>query len=114
MLFRSTSAQSTIPENLLALLKRDFGSYEDFCEIFTKAAVTNFGSGWTWLVEKDGVLSVFSTSNAGNPLSDGYTPLLCVDVWEHAYYLDFQNRRADYVKEFLKHINWNFVASNLK
>lgn len=109
-----SSAKIALPENLEKLIKRDFGSFEDFSSKFLQAAVTNFGSGWTWLVEKDGNLSIVSTSNAGNPLSEGYTPLLCVDVWEHAYYLDFQNRRADYVKEFLKHINWNFVTSNLK
>ncbi len=103
-----------IPQKLEDEIKRDFGSVEDFYAAFQKAAVGNFGSGWTWLVQKDGKLSIVSTSNAGNPLCDGFTPLMCVDVWEHAYYLDFQNRRADYVKEFLKHVNWEFAASNLK
>ena len=81
---------------------RDFGSYDKFCEDFLNAAVSQFGSGWAWLVEdKAGRLSVMKTGNADNPLAHGLKALMTVDVWEHAYYLDYQNRRADFVKTFI-------------
>ncbi|MDY6321504.1 MAG: superoxide dismutase [Succinivibrio sp.] len=103
-----------IPEKVAAALNSAFGSAEKFKEEFIKNAAGNFGSGWTWLVEdNDRKVRIFSTSNAGNPLSSGLKPLLVVDVWEHAYYLDYQNRRADYLKDFAEHINWGFVAENL-
>ena len=81
---------------------RDFGSYDKFCEDFLNAAVSQFGSGWAWLVEdKAGRLSVMKTGNADNPLAHGLKALMTVDVWEHAYYLDYQNHRADFVKTFI-------------
>lgn len=84
---------------------RDFGSYEQFKEAFKAAAVSQFGSGWAWLVEdKDGKLQVMKTSNADTPLAHGFKPLITCDVWEHAYYLDYQNRRADFVSAFLDHL----------
>lgn len=86
----------------------DFGSYDKFCEDFLNAAVSQFGSGWAWLVEdKAGRLSVMKTGNADNPLAYGLKALMTVDVWEHAYYLDYQNRRADFVKTFITNlIKW--------
>lgn len=104
-----------VPANLLKLIEENFESFESFKEHFIASATTNFGSGWTWLCHTGGnKLKVFNTSNAANPMVEGFTPILTVDVWEHAYYLDFQNRRADYLKEFFDYIDWDFVASNLK
>ena len=93
---------------------RDFGSFANMKAALADAAVKRFGSGWAWLVAKDGKLSVISTPNAETPLAQtGVTPLLTVDVWEHAYYLDWQNRRADYVAALLdKLANWKFAAAN--
>ena len=88
---------------------RKFGGLEEFKNLFTKAALTRFGSGWAWLVVKNGELDVVSTANQDNPLSLGQTPVLGLDVWEHAYYLKYQNRRADYVKAFFEITNWNEV-----
>jgi Fe-Mn family superoxide dismutase len=90
----------------------DFGSYEKFAEQFKDAGMTQFGSGWAWLILRDNHLELMKTSNADTPLAHGLKPLLTVDVWEHAYYLDYQNRRADYLGSFLEHlINWEFVNS---
>ncbi len=92
----------------------DFGSYEKFVELFSQAGATQFGSGWAWLCLKNGKLEVTKTANAETPLTMGMTPLLTMDVWEHAYYLDFQNRRPDYIKTFLEHlVNWDFANQNL-
>lgn len=100
--------------NLLGAIEKDFGSLDKFKELFTEASVKLFGSGWAWLVkDTDGKLSIRQTSNAANPMTDGYTPLLTCDVWEHAYYLDFQNRRPDYVKSFWEIVNWEMVSSRL-
>jgi Fe-Mn family superoxide dismutase len=93
----------------------DFGSYEKFAEDLKNAGVTQFGSGWAWLVEKNGKLEVMKTANADTPVAHGIKPLLTVDVWEHAYYLDYQNRRPDFLQTFIDHlINWDFVNSGLK
>jgi len=95
-------------------IKKDFGSFEQFKEQFTKASVETFGSGWGWLVKKpDGHLEIVSTGNAGNPMTDGKTPLLTCDVWEHAYYIDYRNLRPKYVEAFWSLVNWDFVAKNL-
>jgi Fe-Mn family superoxide dismutase len=95
-------------------INRDFGSYEEFVTAFSQAAATQFGSGWAWLVSNDGKLELLKTANADTPIAHGLKPLLTIDVWEHAYYLDFQNRRPDYIKTFLESlVNWDFVASNL-
>ena len=92
-----------------------FGSYEGFAEQFKAAAVGRFGSGWGWLVEEGGALKIVSTSNADTPMVNRQKALLTVDVWEHAYYLDYQNRRPDFVQAFLDHlVNWDFVAGNLR
>lgn len=91
----------------------DFGSFEAFVEEFKKAGATQFGSGWAWLVLDNGTLKVTKTGNAENPMTAGQTPLLTMDVWEHAYYLDYQNRRPAYMDDFVaKLINWDFVAAN--
>ena len=91
-----------------------FGSYEKFAEQFKTAAVGRFGSGWGWLVLDGGALKIVSTANADTPMASKQTALLTVDVWEHAYYLDYQNRRPDFVQAFLDHlVNWDFVAANL-
>ena len=92
----------------------DFGSYDKFVEAFSQAGATQFGSGWAWLVVENGKLAVTKTPNAETPLTTSATPLLTMDVWEHAYYLDFQNRRPDYIKTFLEHlVNWDFANANL-
>jgi len=98
---------------LAEAISRKFGSFDDFRKKFVEAAVTQFGSGWAWLVKNaDGSLSIEQTSNAGNPMTAGKTPLLTCDVWEHAYYIDFRNRRADFVEAFFKLIDWRFVEQN--
>ena len=91
-----------------------FGSFENFKDEFSKAAATRFGSGWAWLGVCDGKLCVCSTANQDNPLMQGQcgcTPVLCLDVWEHAYYLNYQNRRPDYINAFFNVIDWNVVGS---
>ena len=99
---------------LLTAVESAFGSFDSFKEKFVASAVSNFGSGWTWLVKgSDGVLKIVNTSNAGNPLTDSNIPLLTCDVWEHAYYVDYRNARPKYVETFWGMINWDFVASNL-
>ncbi len=86
-----------------------FGSYDAFKEEFAKAATTRFGSGWAWLVLKDGEVEITSTPNQDSPYMDGNTPLLGLDVWEHAYYLNYQNRRPDYISAFWNVVNWDEV-----
>ncbi|NLT19575.1 MAG: superoxide dismutase [Fe], partial [Syntrophomonadaceae bacterium] len=97
---------------LAEAINQTFGSFVAFKDKFTQTAVGTFGSGWAWLVkDKDGKLEIVSTSNAGNPLTDGKKPLLTCDVWEHAYYIDYRNARATYVEKFWDLVNWDFVAS---
>ena len=99
---------------IAAAINQAFGSFATFKEKFSQTAVATFGSGWVWLVkDKDGKLAIVSTSNAGNPLTDGKKPLLTCDVWEHAYYIDYRNARPSYVEKFWNLVNWDFVASNL-
>ena len=100
--------------NVAAAIDRDLGGLAKFKDDFKAAAVGQFGSGWAWLVVDGGKLKITRTANAVNPLAEGQTALLTCDVWEHAYYLDFQNRRPDFVQAFLDHlVNWDFVAQNL-
>jgi superoxide dismutase, Fe-Mn family len=100
---------------LRSLIDQAFGGYKEFAEQFKGTSVGRFGSGWGWLVLENGQLKVVSTQNADNPLTKNQVPLLTVDVWEHAYYLDYQNRRPDFVQAFLDHmVNWDFVAQNLR
>ncbi len=94
-------------------VSRKFGSFAAFKEVFSKSAVGNFGSGWTWLVRKgDGSVDIVNTSNAATPLTGPDKPLLTCDVWEHAYYVDYRNRRPDYVAAFWNLVNWEFAAKN--
>ncbi len=100
---------------LLARIEKSFGSYDSFTNAFLNAAVSQFGSGWAWLAQDGDALKVVKTANADTPLAHGQTVLLACDVWEHAYYLDYQNRRRDFVQIFLEHLaNWDFAASQLK
>lgn len=96
--------------DLKAAIEEAFGSFDAFKEVFAKAAATRFGSGWAWLVLDGGKLAVTSTPNQDSPLSEGKTPLLGLDVWEHAYYLNYQNRRPDYISAFWNVVNWDAVA----
>jgi Fe-Mn family superoxide dismutase len=99
---------------LAAKIDADFGSFDAFKEQFKAAGATQFGSGWAWLVLDNGTLKITKTGNADLPLAHGQKALLTMDVWEHAYYLDYQNRRPDYMTTFLeKLVNWDFVAANL-
>jgi Fe-Mn family superoxide dismutase len=101
--------------DLLAAITRDFGSFDKFKEEFSNAAATQFGSGWAWLVLNAGKLSVSKTGNADLPLKHGQKALLTIDVWEHAYYIDFRNARPKYIETFLTHlVNWDFALENLK
>ncbi len=100
--------------DLAERIAKDFGDFNSFKDEFKKTALAQFGSGWAWLVLDNSKLKIAKTGNAGNPLTDKQTPLLTCDVWEHAYYLDYQNRRADMVQAFLDNlVNWEFVAKNL-
>lgn len=101
--------------DVAALIDRDFGSYDGFRSAFAQAGATQFGSGWAWLVIKGGKLELRKTPNAETPLTEpGATALLTLDVWEHAYYLDFQNRRPDFISAFLDNlVNWRFANDNL-
>jgi Fe-Mn family superoxide dismutase len=99
---------------ILDLINRDFGNFESFATEFKQAAITQFGSGWAWLVFHDGKLQILKTANAETPIAKGIKPLLACDVWEHAYYIDYRNNRANYVDIYINHmINWEFAESNL-
>lgn len=99
---------------LAEMINSSFGSFDAFKTAFKQAATTQFGSGWAWLVESHGTLEIIKTGNAELPMTHGKKALLTCDVWEHAYYLDYQNRRPDYVDTFLNHlVNWDFAAANL-
>ncbi|WP_419512263.1 superoxide dismutase [Dialister invisus] len=98
---------------LLAKIDESFGSFDEFKKQFAAAATSRFGSGWAWLVADGGKLDVLSTANQDCLLEDGKKPILCLDVWEHAYYLKYQNRRADYAENFFQVVNWDFVEELL-
>ena len=98
---------------LLKAIEAEFGTFEAFKEKFADVTIKTFGSGWGWLVKtKEGKLQIVSTSNAQTPLTEGHTPLLTCDVWEHAYYIDYRNKRPDFLAAFWNIVNWDFVASN--
>ena len=107
-------SENNAPAGALAdAINSAFGSFEAFKEQFSTSAANNFGSGWTWLVKNaDGSLEIFNTSNAGTPMTEGKQALLTVDVWEHAYYVDYRNARPKYLESIWQLINWDFVASN--
>ena len=99
---------------ILEKINETFGSFETFKEEFSKSALSLFGSGWTWLVQgKDGKVKIMNTQNQATPISEGYRPLLALDIWEHAYYLKYQNRRADYISNWWNVVNWNSVSQML-
>lgn len=98
---------------IAAAIDEAFGSYDAFKEAFKTAGMTQFGSGWAWLAAKNGKLEIVKTPNAECPLTAGYTPVITCDVWEHAYYLDYQNRRPDFLEAFLNNlVNWDFANAN--
>ncbi len=104
----------SMPSELEKKLSEDFGSVDKFKEAFIQAGTTQFGSGWAWLAVNNGKLVVTKSANASNPLVDGMKPILGCDVWEHSYYIDYRNKRPDYLKAFLDSlVNWEFVASQL-
>lgn len=111
---KSPVENNEVPAELKVKLEADFGSVEAFKEAFAKAAATRFGSGWAWLVDNNGKLEVVSTPNQDNPITDGLKPLLGLDVWEHAYYLNYQNRRPDYIAAFWTVVDWNKVLERLQ
>jgi Fe-Mn family superoxide dismutase len=99
--------------DLAKKIDTDFGNFDNWKKEFVTAAMTQFGSGWAWVVAEGGTLKVLKTTNADTPLTTGQTPLLTIDVWEHAYYLDYQNRRADYVNAVIDQLlNWDFATEN--
>lgn len=101
--------------DVASAIRQACGSFETFKETFTNAATSLFGSGWTWLTkDKDGKITIENLANAGNPLRHGKTPLLTLDVWEHAYYIDYRNARPEYVQAFWNIVNWDFVAQKLR
>ncbi len=107
-------AGGTPSAELRKALETAFGSFDAFKTEFEKAANTRFGSGWAWLVSKGDKLSISSTANQDNPMSEGLTPLMAIDVWEHAYYLKYQNRRAEYVSNWWNVVNWPAIADRYK
>ncbi|PIT94970.1 superoxide dismutase [Fe] [Candidatus Falkowbacteria bacterium CG10_big_fil_rev_8_21_14_0_10_39_9] len=113
--WQSLSSDSSKPSlELVAMINTSFGTWDAFVEQFTTLALSQFGSGWAWLIMEEGKLKIIKTANADTPIAHGQKPLLVVDVWEHAYYLDYQNRRADYIKNILTILlNWNFAEKNL-
>lgn len=115
MYFEQFGSSNHAPEgNLLALMERDFGSFEAFRKEFEQKGATLFGSGWVWLsIQGDGKLCITQEVNASNPVTHGLQPLLTFDVWEHAYYLDYQNRRADYLAALWQGVDWQVVADRM-
>jgi len=108
------ASEKKIPDTLMAMIDSSFGSYDTFKKTFSEAATSQFGSGYAWLVKDGSKLKVINTGNAENPMTRGMVPLLTVDVWEHAYYLDYQNKRGEYVNIlFDKMLNWDFAMKNL-
>ena len=100
---------------ILLAIEQSFGSFDAFAKTFSESAAAQFGSGWAWLVKDGNQLKVINTGNADTPAATGAVPLLTIDVWEHAYYLDYQNRRSDYIRAFMDHlVNWEFAGKNLE
>jgi Fe-Mn family superoxide dismutase len=113
--WQSLSPKDSQPsQTMRKLLEKDFGSYDAFCDKLAAVANGQFGSGWAWLVQKDGKLDVVSTGNADTPMARGIKCLLTIDVWEHAYYIDYRNQRDKYVQALIeKRLNWEFAEQNL-
>lgn len=108
-----SKADTTPSVELQGLIEKSFGSMDKFKEDFLASAAGNFGSGWTWLVYKDGKLEIMNTGNADTPIKHGVVPLLTCDVWEHAYYIDYRNARPEYLDKWWSIVNWYFVSKNL-
>lgn len=112
---KPSNKKSEPSQDMFEMINKSFGSLDNFYSDFKAAAVSQFGSGWAWLVMENGELKIIKTANADTPIAHGLKPLLTIDVWEHAYYLDYQNRRADFVEAILKNLlNFEFAESNLK
>lgn len=110
-----TPTPTTISPLLTQALVARFGSVDAFKSEFSNAAVTLFGSGWVWLaLDANNVLQIVPEPNAGNPMTRNMRPLMCIDVWEHAYYLDYQNRRGDYIKNFWNLVNWDYIEKRMQ
>ncbi len=110
-----TAHPKSISGDILKLIERDFGSFDQFKESFSNLAKTNFGSGWTWLVlDQSNTLKVINTSGHNTPLELGYKPLMVIDIWEHAYYLKFQNRRPEWIESFWNILDWDYINETLK
>lgn len=110
-----TPTPTTISPLLTQALVARFGSVDAFKTEFSNAAVTLFGSGWVWLaLDANNVLQIVPEPNAGNPITRNMRPLMCIDVWEHAYYLDYQNRRGDYIKNFWNLVNWDYIEKRMQ
>ena len=110
-----TPSPTTISPLLTQALVARFGSVDAFKSEFSNAAVTLFGSGWVWLaLDANNVLQIVPEPNAGNPITRNMRPLMCIDVWEHAYYLDYQNRRGDYIKNFWNLVNWDYIEKRMQ
>ena len=108
------SRDANIPSPLEHRIVKDFGSVDAFKEEFVKAGIGQFGSGWVWLIDEGDKLSLLATHDADNPIAQDKKPLLTCDVWEHAYYVDYQNKRPDFLKAFIDNlVDWSFVAANL-
>lgn len=112
---KPVSREVLVPIELKNAVIHSFGSWEKMIEEFKAAALSQFGSGWVWLVKEDSNVKIMKTSNADTPIAHGQQPLFTIDVWEHAYYLDYQNRRADYVSAIVENLaNWDFALDNLR
>lgn len=110
-----TPTPTTISPLLTQALVARFGSVDDFKSEFSNAATTLFGSGWVWLaLDANNVLQIVPEPNAGNPITRNMRPLMCIDIWEHAYYLDYQNRRGDYIKNFWNLVNWDYIEKRMQ
>lgn len=110
-----TPTPTTISPLLTQALVARFGSVDEFKSEFSNAATTLFGSGWVWLaLDANNVLQIVPEPNAGNPITRNMRPLMCIDVWEHAYYLDYQNRRGDYIKNFWNLVNWDYIEKRMQ
>jgi superoxide dismutase, Fe-Mn family len=109
MFWKMLKKEVKISDKMAEAIGKDFGSFDEFKKKFSEAAMNRFGSGWAWLVVHNGTLEIVSTANQDNPISDGKKPILGIDVWEHAYYLKYQQKRADYVEAFFHVINWEYV-----
>lgn len=104
--------KSDLSDKLLKEINSSFGGLDEFKDSFTQSAVSIFGSGWAWVVKNDNKLEIINTTNQDSPISNGLKPLLCLDVWEHAYYLKYQNKRADYIDAWWNVVNWDQVEKN--